>query len=417
MTCPPRVILSPLLKIPALNQIKHYSIVSLYLPVMSRNFRTCPFKPIEIFIHKTIAFSDKFYMTKKTKNSLKEVCLYCLAKALALFFFPFSVQADVNKPFSKALFQNKKSHLFSETKPAWRRSLKKPFEKALFSQNEKVDTFDPFIDYNEFQDNESEKESIIFLKNGRLLTIAVFGGYEALTYTMRDLYGDTLGTFGAYINFFFDLQFALQLHIVFPRTHHFTILQSRPVFSSYGIDFKYYFNKQNLVKGIAVLNPYIVFGPFLMKVSKFHHNVAIQAAFNTPPQAPSPLQDPESQEESSLPTPAQDPPLTPLERLNIKDSSRVGARVGLGVEIPVFKQTFIGFEISYSYVQLPFQNEDLSRLDTLYTSVNPTFSTQQITVKRNFLQRALVPDRPTDIPSRTFIGDLVNGVIILGINF
>lgn len=371
-------------------------------------------------------------MTKKIRSSLKGIYLHRLliTKALILFFLSFSVQADLNEYSGNSLFQNKKSNLFSETSPNWYNYGKKSFKGALFSQNEKVDTFDPFVDYNEFQDNESEKESIIFLKNGRLLTIAVFGGYEALTYTMRDLYGDTMGTFGAYINFFFDLQFALQLHIVFPRTHYFTILQSRPRFSSYGIDFKYYFNKQNLVKGIAVLNPYIVFGPFLMKVSKFFDDLAIKAASNNTPFVSPPTQtggnsfhcDPSTEicperENPDTPTltPQNDPP-TALELLNIKDFSRVGARVGLGVEIPVFKQTFIGFEISYSYVHLPFQNQDLSFLDDIYTSVNPV-STRQATVKRNFLQRAIVPDKPTNISSRIFIGDIVNAIMILGINF
>lgn len=339
---------------------------------------------------------------------------YLPIKALILFFLSCQAHADFNEYSGNHLFQNKKSRLF-QRKPNWKQYTP---ESSLFSQNEVVDTFDPFIDYNEFQDNESEKESIIFLKNGRLLTIAVFGGYEALTYTMRDLYGDTFGTFGAYINFFFDLQFALQLHIVFPRTHYFTILQSRPSFSSYGIDFKYYFNKQNLVKGIAVLNPYIVFGPFLMKVSKFFHELAIQSAANSPPVS-SPIEDPESQGETqNIPPPPtkNTNPLSPQALLNIEDFSRVGAKIGLGVEIPLFKQTFIGFEISYSYVYLPFQNENLSYLDDIYTSISP-LNTQQSQVKRNFLDRAILPDKPTNIPHRKFVGDLINGIVILGINF
>ena len=335
-------------------------------------------------------------------------------KALILFSLPFQAKAASDEYSNDFLFRNNKPSLY-QTKSDWKQD-SSSYKSSLFSQNEKVDTFDPFIDYNEFQDNKSEQESIIFLKNGRLLTIAVFGGYEALTYTMRDLYGDTMGTFGAYINFFFDLQFALQLHIVFPRTHYFTILQSRPSFSSYGIDFKYYFNKQNLVKGIAVLNPYIVFGPFLMKVSNFFHELAIQQV-STPPLARIP--DPETLKEGEnipLPETGGATPPTPQELLNIEDFSRVGARIGLGIEIPLFKQAFIGFEISYSYVKLPFQDQNLSFLDDIYTSTAP-LNTQQPNVKRNFLSRAILPDKPTNIPQRKFIGDLINGIIILGINF
>lgn len=376
-------------------------------------------EPDQIFIHRIPDFSDKFYMPTKTS-----IALYLLNKTLShwplplnflfLFFISFQAKATFNEYSNDLLFRNSKPSLY-QIKPDWKQD-SSLYKSPLFSQNEKVDAFDPFIDYNEFQDNQSEQESIIFLKNGRLLTIAVFGGYEALTYTMRDLYGDSMGTFGAYINFFFDLQFALQLHIVFPRTHYFTILQSQPSFSSYGIDFKYYFNKQNLVKGIAVLNPYVVFGPFLMKVSKFFHELAIQQV-STPPLAPIP--DPETLKEGApIPLPETGDTtekLTPQELLNIEDFSRVGARIGLGVEIPLFKQTFIGFEISYSYIHLPFQNQNLSFLDDIYTSTAP--NTQASNVKRNFLSRAILPDRPTNIPQRKFIGDLINGIIILGINF
>ena len=94
----------------------------------------------------------------------------------------------------------------------------------LLAQTETVDAFDPFVDYNEFQDNEAETESILFLRSGRLLTIGVMGGYEGFSLNIRQMYGDNLGVFGAYISFFFDLQFALQFSFIVPRKHYLSII-------------------------------------------------------------------------------------------------------------------------------------------------------------------------------------------------
>ena len=313
-----------------------------------------------------------------------------------------------------------------KTKDYSSKYFKKTSPFAVLAQGETVDTLDPFIDYNEFQDNVEEKESIAFLKSGRLLTIGILGGYEALTPNIREIYGDSLGVFGAYISFFFDLQVALQLSTVFPRRHYFNILRSRPQFSSYGIDFKYYFARQNLVEGIAILNPYVIFGPFLMKISNFFPEELFSTPVVPPPiQTSVPTPGEPSQTINTAPVPTtpgegQLSPLTPEEQANAKAHSKVGAKIGLGLEIPFFKQTFIGIELTYMYLPLPFEARNLEGLQDIVTSQNPTLSlprTQSASKKRHFLARAIEPEIPSNIHQKRFFGDLVQGVILVGINF
>ena len=311
----------------------------------------------------------------------------------------------------------------------------------LFAQSETVDTFDPFVDYNEFQDNKSEQEGIDFLKNGRLLTIGLSGGYEAITLNMRQIYGDTLGTFGAFISFFFDLQFAFQLSTIFPRRHYFSILKSYPTFSSYNVDFKYYFSRQNLIKGIAFLNPYIIFGPFWIKVTDFYPDrlfppsrpgVSTSPTAQTTTQTATGQQTPEGTPgaTSTLPcNPQTDicpPPRspgnlpTPEEQKNTKPHSKTGFKLGLGFEIPLFKKIFIGFEISYWYLPLPFEEEDLTgvqKIDIPDHNSPPPLLTTQAPRKRNFLAQAIEPTAPSNLRGKRFFGDMVNGIFIIGINF
>ena len=282
---------------------------------------------------------------------------------------------------------------------------------AWFAQKAKVSAFDPFVDYNEFQDNESERENVVFLKSGRLLSLGVFGGYEGITWTMREIYGDSLSVFGGFINFFFDLQTALQLHIIFPRTHYFSPLRSRPRFSNFGIDFKYYFKKQNLVKGIAVLNPYAVCGFFLMKASRF----LLESSEEEPPASNS-VQRPVGETAGGTTGGGAQTGngLTQQEKENISSESSTGFRLGAGVEIPVFKQVFAGLEINYSYVPLPFQNRDLSQISKFNFSKPSDHKPQ-----RSFLQKAVEPDPPvaTGIDQRRFVGDMVSVFMTLGVNF
>lgn len=353
---------------------------------------------------------------------------------LFLFSFDVSARGESQEP-SLLSFKPQKSFLYLQTRfqESDSKGLAQGTEKGisrsvyadrfpssfLLAQTETVDAFDPFVDYNEFQDNEAEKESILFLRSGRLLTIGVMGGYEGFSLNIRQVYGDNLGVFGAYISFFFDLQFALQFSFIVPRNHYFSIIPgSYPKFSSYSIDFKYYFSKQNLVDGLAALNPYIIFGPFLMKVSSFYPEGAISPKLAVPiitsgPTAPSPDEG-TAPAANTLPSAA-----TPEEQLNTKAESNIGAKLGLGLEIPFFGKTFLGLEISYLFLPLPFEGKDLRQLAGIREgsgSVNlPT--SQQNRFKKDFLSRIREPETPSNFQQKRFFGDIINAFLLIGINF
>ena len=287
-------------------------------------------------------------------------------------------------------------------------SLKNSNPPLLFAKQGSFETFDPFVDYNEFQDVEMEREGIKFLKTGRLLTLSVFGGYEGMTFSMRRLYGDALLTAGAAISFFFDLQLAMQLGLIFPRKRYLSILQTYPSFSSYYLDFKYYFSKQNLIKGLAFLNPYLIFGPFLLKVRGF--------AEGLPAAGPAPPKVVTAPAAGGAGEPPKPPPaggkFTKGELDNVKEHSKAGFKAGLGIETPLFKKAFIGLEISYSYVPLPFHGQDLSFLQKGGFLARPKSGQQ-----RSWLARLVEPAPPLSLQGKRFNGNMINGILILGINF
>lgn len=260
-------------------------------------------------------------------------------------------------------------------------------------------TFDPFIDYGEFQDNVTEEESIDFFQNGRSLTLALHGGYEALTLNMRQIYGDA-PLFGACISFFLDLRFAFQVSGAFPSGHYNSLLNNTSRFSHFGIDLKYYFNRQYLSKDADFFNPYVIFGPFWLNM-KFQIPKPKQSAppgqipINTNPTNPNPIQN------------NPDPNLSQLERQAADSYNSAGLKVGLGIEFPFIKQSFLGFEVSYLYSVLYYENDDLS---------NQNFPAQNYNPNQTLIQRLLFPNRP-QVKGYRFFGDLVNLVIVFGLNF
>ena len=258
-------------------------------------------------------------------------------------------------------------------------------------------TFDPFIDYGEFQDNVTEEESIDFFQNGRSLTLAFHGGYEALTMNMRQIYGDA-PLFGACISFFIDLRFAFQVSGAFPSGHYVSLLNNTSQLSHFGIDLKYYFNRQYLNKDADFFNPYVIFGPFWLNMK-----------FQPPRRSASPRQIPinyNPPNQSQNQNPIQND-LSQLERQAVDSYNSAGLKAGLGIEFPFIKQSFLGFEASYLYSVLHYENKDLS---------NQTFPELKYNPNQTLIQSWLFPNRP-QVKDHLFFGDLVNLVIILGLNF
>ncbi len=128
------------------------------------------------------------------------------------------------------------------------------------------DTYDPFADYSEFDEAQDEEADINFFRNGRFVTIGFTGGLRGFTGGMGDMY-QTSTAFGLYLSYFFDLRFAMQFS--FLTSDHRFDLTSRTSgkkasgnvgITAFGLDLKYYLNTQNVTKGLAKFNPYIIAG-------------------------------------------------------------------------------------------------------------------------------------------------------------
>ena len=260
--------------------------------------------------------------------------------------------------------------------------------KNLLAKN--TSAFDPFIDYGEFQDNVTEEESINFFHYGRSLSVALAGGYEAISFNIRQIYGDTAFV-GVNATFFLDLRFAIQLSGVLPTGHYNSLFNTTFPFSHFGLDLKYYWNRQYLNKDKDFFSPYVIFGPFHLNIKS-----SLPAPPQTLPQNP-----------PNLKAPQTNPNLSSLERQTVASYNSAGVKIGFGFELALIQQSFIGFELSYLYTVLQHENEDLS---------NKNFPPLPQPGSQNVLQRLQFPNRPS-VEGYRFYGDLVNIGLLFGVNF
>jgi hypothetical protein len=128
------------------------------------------------------------------------------------------------------------------------------------------DTYDPFADYSEFDEAQDEEADINFFRNGRFVTVGFTGGMRGFTGGLGSIY-NSAPAFGLYLSYFFDLRFALQFSFL-TSDHGFHITSSQSGqkgtgnigITNFGLDLKYYINTQNVTKGLAKFNPYIIAG-------------------------------------------------------------------------------------------------------------------------------------------------------------
>ena len=136
--------------------------------------------------------------------------------------------------------------------------------RLLLAQADADDSYDPFADYSEFEQSSEEEEDINFFRNGRLFTLGFIGGYRGWTQNLGQIYGGG-PSFGLFMSYFFDLRFALQLGFL---TGDYPLRISGPTQSISGnlsitdvsVNLKYYFNTQNVTRGFADLNPFLMVG-------------------------------------------------------------------------------------------------------------------------------------------------------------
>ena len=139
-----------------------------------------------------------------------------------------------------------------------------PRQGMLLAQNDGDDAYDPFADYSEFEETMDEEEDINFFRNGRLVTMGFILGYRGFTGTLGEIYSGS-PSFGLFLSYFFDLRFALQFG--FLSSDHtmvvagnFPTVQGNVGITDISFNLKYYFNTQNVTRGLADMNPYIITG-------------------------------------------------------------------------------------------------------------------------------------------------------------
>lgn len=136
---------------------------------------------------------------------------------------------------------------------------------SSYAQDEDLDVYDPFVDFSEFEESSEEEADINFFRNGRFFTLGFVGGYRGFTENLANFYDDTF-TYGFFLNYFFDLRFAMIIqyttgnHIINYKSPQGTQVIGDADISTLGLGLKYYFNTQNVTRGVAQLNPYVVGG-------------------------------------------------------------------------------------------------------------------------------------------------------------
>lgn len=199
---------------------------------------------------------------------------------------------------------------------------------AQTASPEADDSFDPFSDYNEFDQETEEEADIHFLRNGRYLTLGLLLGYRDFTQGFSEGYEGALN-YGVQFSYFFDLNLAAALSystgdhsVAFTSYDDAALTQvSEPYTGTvniqiFDIHVKYYMNTDNVTKGLADLNPYLLVG-----TGMFVRTYNLNESFTNDP------------------------------------DKVIGFRLGGGIEIPIVQRRFyIGAQGIFNYVQFPDEN-------------------------------------------------------------
>jgi hypothetical protein len=195
------------------------------------------------------------------------------------------------------------------------------------------DAYDPFADYSEFEASADEEADIHFFKNGRFFNLALLLGPQMFTESLGE-YHNIAPAYGIYFAYFFDIRTALQVTYI-SSTHDFNVpatATSNPIngttsLSTFSVHMKYYFNTQNITRGFADLNPYLIGG-----FGSSQRSIAI------------------------------------VNQTAVAKNSPTGVEFGGGLEVPISRnKMYLGAQIMYHYVQ--FSDENMMLADE---NRNPT---------------------------------------------
>lgn len=192
----------------------------------------------------------------------------------------------------------------------------------LVAQSEDDDAYDPFADYSEFEESMEEEEDLNFFRNGRLLTLGFTAGLRSFTGNLGQIYKSN-GIYGLNLTFFFDLRFGMQIGFL-TSSHNVSApttganAEGTVGLTDISLNLKHYFNTQNVTKGLANLNPYIIGGVSNLQRTLSLRNVTSGAY--------------------------------------AKDSA-FGFNLGAGIEIPMLKnKMYFGIQGVYQLVTFPDEN-------------------------------------------------------------
>ncbi len=198
------------------------------------------------------------------------------------------------------------------------------------------DTYDPFADYSEFEESAEEEADINFFRNGRFFTLGFIGGYRGMTETMGRIEKPG-ASFGLFLSYFFDLRFAMQLSFL-TGDHSLsfnsggTNITGNVAISDIGMNLKYYLNTQNVTKGLAQLNPYLIGG-----FSQVYRTTTVvgQSGFGK--------------------------------------EGAMGFDLGAGLELPMMRnKMFFGGQLAYQLVTFPNENSEIVLQSGTRTGIYPT---------------------------------------------
>lgn len=221
-------------------------------------------------------------------------------------------------------------------------------DSYLIAQSDPDEAFDPFSDYSEFDEASDEEADINFFRNGRFFTVGVIGGMRNFTGNWKDIYGQG-PTYGIAITYFFDLRSAFSLsfltgdHSVKFDTN-LTQYSGNVSISSLNFDYKHYFNTQNITRGLADLNPYLLVG-----FGQFYRTYSLD---------------------------------------NYEGSARdstMGLNLGLGLEIPMMRRKgFLGVQGAYHAVNFSDENKQFVGAGKLTKTISGDFMDLLLIVGMNF---------------------------------
>jgi hypothetical protein len=196
------------------------------------------------------------------------------------------------------------------------------------AENDVDDAYDPFSDYSEFDEASDEEADINFFRNGRFVTVGFALGMRGFTGNLNKLYGSG-PTYGLFLSYFFDMRLALELGFQ-TGDHNFEVsntterLAGNVSLTFIHMNLKYYFNTQNVTRGLADLNPYLLGG-----FSQVYRTYTIEGG------------DVPSRE------------------------ATVGVNGGLGIEIPIMRRkAFFGAQATYRYVNFKDENTPIANSQT-----------------------------------------------------